>query len=100
MVMRVVPEAVKRQNLGFFDVSLSFRSPDIGKDVEGEAAVTVLLPPHLEAEPDVAGLKDIGAAVMLDGVPLGDEGLPGAGLHLGQHVPYRTQIRCLRDFLV
>jgi hypothetical protein len=77
--MRVVPEAVKRQKLRFFDVRPSFRSAHVGKDVEREATVTVPLPPHLEAEPDVAGFEDVCATVVFDRVPLGNKGLSRAG---------------------
>ena len=71
MVMRALPEAVERQKLGFLDVGLAFRPAHVAEDVQREAAVTVPLPPHLEAEADVAGFEDVGATVVLDRVALG-----------------------------
>ncbi len=68
--------------------------------MDREAAVTVALPPHLQAEPDVAGFEHVRAAVVLDRVPLGDERFPGAGLHVGQDAAHRGEVGCRRDVLV
>ena len=100
MVMRALPETVERQKLGFFDVGLPFRSAHVAKDVEREATVTVPLPPHLEAEPDVAGFEHVRATVVFDRVPLGYERVSGAGLHVGQDAPHRGEVGRLGDFFV
>src|SRR5580658_8066922 len=73
MVMRALPETVERQNLGLFDIGLAFRAADVSQNMDRKTAVTVPLPPHLEAEPDVAGFKNVRATVVLHRVALADE---------------------------
>src|SRR6185369_7187240 len=41
-----------------------------------------------------------GAAVVFDDVPLGEEGLPRAGLYLGQDVAYRAHVGGIGDGLI
>src|SRR5215470_10748661 len=82
VVMSILPEAVERQQFRFFDVSLTFRSTHVSKDVDCQATVAIPLPPHLEAEPDVTGFEDVRATVVFDGIAFGDEGFSGAGFHV------------------
>src|SRR6185437_5791090 len=82
------------------DISLTFRSADIGKHMNRKAAVAIVQPPHLQAEPDVAGLEDFSATVVLDGISLADEGLSGAGLHLGENALYCGHVDCRCDVLI
>src|SRR5262249_54059066 len=83
VVMSILPEAVERQQLRFFAVSLSFRSAHVTKHVDCKATVAIPLPAHLKAEPDVAGFEYIRATVVFDGIAFGDESFSGAGLHVG-----------------
>src|SRR5262245_13611352 len=98
--MSVLPEAVERQQLRFFDVRLAFRSTHVSKDVDCEATVAILLPPHLEAKPDVAGFEDVRATVVFDGIALGYEGFSGAGLHVRQNALHRSEISGLHNIFV
>src|SRR6202011_2690823 len=69
-------------------------------DVNREATVTIPLPPHLEAEPDVAGFEDVCATVVFDGVPLGYECLSRADLYVRQDAPHLGEVGCFRDFFI
>ena len=69
--MRALPETVERQQFGLLHVSLALRPAHVTEDMERQAAVAVLLPPHLKPEPDVPGLEDVRATVVFDRVPLG-----------------------------
>src|SRR5262245_20991151 len=84
VVMCAVPEVIKGQELGFFRVLLARRPADIGQHMDRETAIAHRQPPHLEPEPDVAGLEDVGAAVVLDGVALRGAQFPGRGLDVRQ----------------
>src|SRR5215813_5238572 len=100
VVMSILPEAVERQQLRFFDVRLAFRSAHVTKDVDCEATVAIPLPPHLKAEPDVAGFEDVRATVVFDGIAFGYEGFSGAGLHVRENALHRSEIGDLHNFFV
>ena len=68
--------------------------------MHGEAAIAIHQPPHFEAEADIPGFEDFGAAVVLDRVALGAEGLTCTGLHLRQEVAHCAHVGRLGDFLV
>src|SRR5215470_1797451 len=92
VVVGTVPEVIKGQELGLFRVLLARRPADIGQHVDRETAIAHWQPPHFEPEPDVAGLEDMGAAVVLDGVALRRSQFAGTGFDVRQDVRHRRHI--------
>src|ERR1700740_2436924 len=92
VVMRGLPEAVEGQALGFFDVGFSWRPANVRQDMDGHAAVSPHLPPHLEPKSDISCFEYVRAPIVFDRVSLGREQLPGAGFHLGKEAPHLREI--------
>src|SRR5262249_61670766 len=84
-----VPEATKAKEAGLFRVLLPRPPADIGQHVDRETAIAHWQPPHFEPEPDVAGLEDMGAAVVLDGVALRRSQFAGTGFDVPTDGPPR-----------
>src|SRR5690348_11133498 len=68
--------------------------------MDRESTITIVQPPHLQAEPDIAGFEHLRTAVVFDRIALADERLPGTGLHIWQGALYSCHVGGRRDVLI
>jgi hypothetical protein len=94
------PEAVEGQQFGFFRIRAPRRARQVSQHVDRQPAVATDLLAHLQAKPEVAGIENVRAPVVLDGVAAGGKLGPGRGFDLRQGVRDRLYVDLVRQVLV